>query len=253
MYPSLVTGAEEVGSTSRVEFGAGLGIIPRPSALRKKERLEMTKAMRWRIILLQVVALLVLIGAAGGAYYGSTFANDQIKQQLEPQLIQFPSDMSQVDAPYNLPEYAGKYVTTGDQARAYAEGYIAKHLKEIGTDKATGQSHPYSWWSGQAIADRAAAGAATDPTTKAQLTAKAAAEQGTADTLFKGETLRSMLNQAWTFSVIAQLGLYGAIGMALAALLVFGTLVFEALEAVRGMESVVVVPASELREPAGIH
>jgi hypothetical protein len=219
--------------------------------IEKKERLDMTKALRWRIILLQVVALLVLVGAAGGAYYGSTFTTDQIKQQLEPQQIQFPTDMTQLNAPYQISAYAGQYVTTGDQAHAYAEGFIAKHLKAIGTDQATGQSHPYSYWSGKAIADRAAAAAATDPTIKAQLTAQAATDQSTADTLFKGETLRTMLNQAWTFSVIAQLALYGAIGLGAAALVVFGTLIFEALEAVRGMESVVVVPASKLREPAG--
>jgi hypothetical protein len=144
-------------------------------------------------------------------------------------------------------------VATGDQARAYAEGYIAKHLKAIGTDPATGQSHPYAWWSGQAIADRAAAGQATDPATKAQLTAKATGEQATADTLFKGETLRTMLNQAWTFSVIAQIGLYAALGLGAAALIVLGTLAFEALEATRGMESVVLVPASKAREPVAVN
>jgi len=207
----------------------------------------MTKAMRWRIIVLQVVALLVLVGAAGGAYYGSTFTTDQIKQQLEPQQIQFPTDMTQLDKPYQITAYAGQYVTTGDQAHAYADGYIAKHLK------ASGQGHPYAYWSGQAIADRNAAAAATDPTTKADLTAKAAKDQATADTMFKGETLRSMLNQAWTFSVIAQIALFGAFGLAAAALVVFGALVFEALEAVRGMESVVVVPASQARQPAGVN
>jgi hypothetical protein len=212
-----------------------------------KERLDMTKAMRWRIIVLQVVALLVLVGAAGGAYYGSTFTTDQIKQQLEPQQIQFPTDMTQLNQPYQIASYAGQYVTTGDQAHAYAEGYIAKHLQ------AAGSGHPYSYWSGQAIADRNAANAATDPTTKAQLTAKATADQATADTLFKGETLRSMLNQAWTFSVIAPLSLFAAFGLAAAALIVFGTLVFEAIEAVRGMESVVVVPASRVREPVGVN
>ncbi len=207
----------------------------------------MTKAMRWRIIVLQVVALLVLVGAAGGAFYGSTFTTDQIKQQLEPQQIQFPTDMTQLNAPYQISAYAGQYVTTGDQAHTYAEGYIAKHLN------AAGQGHPYSYWSGKAIADRAAAAAATDPTTKATLTAQAATDQSTADTLFKGETLRSMLNQAWTFSVIAQIAFYAAIGLALAALIVFGSLVFEALEAVRGMETVVVVPASTIREPVAVN
>ncbi len=33
-----------------------------------------------------------------------------------------------------------------------------------------------------------------------------------------------MLNQAWTFSVIAQIAFYAAIGMAIAAVVVLGTL-----------------------------
>jgi hypothetical protein len=205
----------------------------------------MTKSMRWRIIVLQVVALLVLIGAAGGTYYASSFASDQIKQQLEPQQIFFPKDKAS-GLPDDLSAYAGQQVLNGDQAHAYADKYIGLHLKTIGQD------HPYSYWSGQAIALRAQAAAATDADQKAKLTAQAAQAQGTADTLFKGETLRSILNQAWTFSVIAQIAFYGAIGLALAALIVFGALVFEALEAVRGMESLAVVPATTLREPTAV-
>lgn len=56
----------------------------------------MTKAMRWRIIVLQVVALHLLVGSSFGAPYGSTFATDQIKQQLEPQQIFSPKDMTRV-------------------------------------------------------------------------------------------------------------------------------------------------------------
>ena len=106
---------------------------------------------------------------------------------------------------------------TGDQAHAYAEKFIALHLKEIG------QGHPYSYWSAQARV-------ATDPTV-------AAKDQAIADTLFKGETLRSMLNQAWTFSVIAQIAFIAGIAFAVAALIVLGTLIFEVAEMVAGKET----------------
>jgi hypothetical protein len=188
-----------------------------------KRSLTMTKAMRWRIIVLQVVALLVLIGAAGGAYYGSSFTTDQIKQQLAPQQIFFPASAAQ-GLPSDLQAYAGQQVLTGDQAHAYAEKFIALHLQEIG------QGHPYSYWSGVARSE----------TNKV----KAAQDQAIADTLFKGETLRSMLNQAWTFSVFAQLAFYAALGLAIAGLVVLGALVFEVLEAVRGIESVPMVRAA---------
>jgi hypothetical protein len=54
----------------------------------------------------------------------------------------------------------------------------------------------------------------------------------------KGETLRSILNQAWTFSVIAQIAFFAAIGLLLAAVVALGALFFEVIEALRGKESV---------------
>jgi hypothetical protein len=199
--------------------------------------------MRWRIIVLQIAALLLLVGGAFGALYGSNFANGQINQQLAPQQIFFPTDMTMLQKPYQIQAYSGEQVLTGDQAHAYAEGYIALHLSEIG------QGHPYSYWSGQAITDGANAKAATDPTVKQQWLTKQAADQATADTLFKGDTLRTMLNEAWTMSVFAQIAFYAGLALIAGAVIVFFSLVFETLEAVRGAEDVVVVPASKYHEP----
>ncbi len=194
----------------------------------------MTKAIRWRIIVLQAVALLVLVFGSGLAFYASNFTNDQIRAQLAPQQIFFPKD-AKSGLPADLTQYAGQQVLTGDQAHAYADKFIGLHLKEIG------QGHPYAYWSGKAIGDRTAAAAATDAAAKAQLTAQAAQEQGIADTLFKGETLRSILNQAWTFSVIAQVAFYAAIGLLVAALVVLAALTFEVVEVIRGKETVRVI------------
>jgi hypothetical protein len=180
----------------------------------------MTKAIRWRIIVLQAVALLVLVFGSGMAFFASNFTSDQINQQLAPQQIFFPKD-AKSGLPADLTQYARQQVLTGDQAHAYAEKFIGLHLKEIG------QGHPYSYWSAQAMA-------ATDPAVKAQ-------DQGIADTLFKGETLKSMLNTAWTFSVIGQIGLYAGIGLLIAALIVLGALAFEVVEVVRGKETVDVI------------
>ena len=215
----------------------------------------MTKAMRWRIIVLQVVALLLLVGGSFGAFYGSTFATDQIKQQLQQEQIVFPKDQASGLLP-GLEQYAGQQVLNGDQAHAYADKFIWVHMQSAGQDN--GAFHPYSYWSGKARTDAATLAAAQkDPTTTpdklAQLQAQVAKDNATVDTLFKGDTLRAMLNQAWTMSVFAQIAYYAGFGLAAAALIVFGTLVFEAIEAVRGMENVVVVPASRVREPAGVN
>ncbi len=186
----------------------------------------MTRSIRWRIIVLQAVALLVLAFGSGAAFFANSFTNTQIHDQLAPQQIVFPAN-AKAGLPADLSQYAGQQVLTGDQAHAYADKYIALHLKEIG------QNHPYSYWSTQARI-------ATDPTV-------AAKDQAIADTLFKGETLRSMLNQAWTFSVIAQIAFYAAIGMAIAAVVVLGTLIFEVAEMVTGREE---IQAARLPETA---
>jgi hypothetical protein len=207
----------------------------------------MNAAIRWRIIVLQVVALFALLLGTLGAYTAYAFTTDQIHSQLAPQQIFFPKDAA-AGLPDNLKAYAGQQVLTGDQAHAYAEKYLGLHLSEIG------QGHPYSYWSGKAIADRAAAAAATDPTTKADLTALAAKEQGTADTMFKGETLKGLLNEAYAFSVFGQIAFYATIGLALAALVVLGALIFEVIDAFRGRNSVYqLTPVTPTREPVTVN
>ena len=54
-----------------------------------------------------------------------------------------------------------------------------------------------------------------------------------ANTLFKGETLRGLLLYAWGWSQVGLYALYTAIGLTIAAAVVFGTLVFELLMAWR--------------------
>ena len=194
----------------------------------------MTRSIRWRIIVLQIVALLVLAFGSGAAFFANSFTTTQIHDQLAPQQIAFPQNAAQ-GLPKDLSQYAGQQVLTGEQAHAYAEKFIGLHLSEIGQD------HPYSYWSGKAIADRAAAAAATDPTIKDQLTAQAAKEQGTADTLFKGETLKGLLNEAYAFSVFGQIAFYATIGLGLAGLVVLGALIFEIIDARRSQDAVAAV------------
>jgi hypothetical protein len=172
----------------------------------------MTNAIRWRIIILQVIAFLVLGFGSGAAFVAHNFTTQEIHDQLAPQHIVFPQNAQQ-GLPANLNAYAGQQVLNGDQAHAYAEHFIGLHLQEIG------QGQPYSYWSGQALQ-------ATDPAVKAK-------DQAIADTMFKGETLRSMLNEAYAFSVFGQIAFYAGIGLAAAALVVLIAFGFEVIIARR--------------------
>ncbi len=139
-----------------------------------------------------VVLTIVLLAAGALLTWGYHFANTEVHDQLAAQQIFFPEKGSQALAspdigPY-LNQYAGQQLTTGEQAKAFADHYIAVHLKEVAGGKT------YSQVSAEAQAD---------PTNVAL--------QKQADTLFKGETLRGLLLNAYAFGKIAEIALVAAI------------------------------------------
>jgi len=85
-------------------------------------------------------------------------------------------------------QYAGQQLTTGAQAETYADHFIAVHLREIGGGKT------YAQLSAQAQ---------TNPTDT-----KLAA---TVDTMFKGETLRGLLLNAYAFGTMGTIAGFAAI------------------------------------------
>ena len=157
-----------------------------------------------------------LFVAAALLNWGSSFAVANVKDQLVAQKIMFPEAGSQgiaalpeADRPF-IEKYAGQQVLTGDQAHAYAQHYIGAHVKGIAGGKT------YSEVSGEALAKSAAAKA--DPK-NATLAAEAAALMGQRTTLFMGETLKGMLENAYAF------GTLGKIAKTAAAVTVVGGLV----------------------------
>lgn len=179
----------------------------------------MTPEIRWRIISLQVVMVAVLAFCAGVGYWAFNYTHDQVSTQLREQQITFPAANSPAlkalpasDASA-MTTYAGQQMTTGDQAHTYAQNFIAVHLKEIGAGKT------YSYYSGKALAEEQ-----SNPK-------QYAIDNGIALTLFRGETLRSLLLNAYAFWFVGTLALYAAIGLTVAAVVVFGALLFELLVA----------------------
>ena len=148
------------------------------------------------IILSSVGAVLTAVLVIGGVLlvWGYNFANNNVHDQLAAQQIYFPPAGSQALAspeigPY-LNQYAGQQLTTGAQAEAYADHFIAVHLKEVADGKTYAQVSTL---------------AQADPTNTAL--------QGQVATLFKGETLRGMLLNAYAFWQLGQIALYSAIAV----------------------------------------
>jgi len=147
------------------------------------------------IIFSSVGGLLTVVLLAAGALlmWGYSFADSSVHDQLAAQQIYFPPAGSDaLKAPEigrYLNQYAGQQLTNGAQAEAYADHFIAVHLGEVAGGKT------YAQVSSAALADP----------NNAQL-------QGQVATLFKGETLRGLLLNAYAFWKVGQIALYAAIG-----------------------------------------
>ncbi len=146
------------------------------------------------------LALTAVLAVAGGLlFWAHSFVSDQVTTQLSAQQIYFPEKGSDglsdpAVKPY-LSQYAGQQLTTGAQAQAYADHFIAVHIDEM-----------------------------TKGQTYAQLSAKSMADPkneelaGLVATVFKGETLRGLLLNAYAFGQMASIALYGAIAAFIGAL-----------------------------------
>lgn len=148
---------------------------------------------------LMVVVLLV---AGSLLLVGYNYANSNVHNQLAQQQITFPPASAFAHPAVGteitpsmigtVSNYAGQQLVTGEQARVYADDFIAVHLNEIG--------------GGQTYAQLSGAAMALPPGSAAYT----AAEQKV-QTVFQGTTLRGLLLEAYGFSVFASIALYGAI------------------------------------------
>jgi len=185
----------------------------------------MNSAIRWRIVSLQAVMVIVLVGAAIFAFGLGTFTTGQIREELSAQQIYFPS-ADQIKAggaldpavfPQEIRDQAGNQVVDGNQARIYANDFLAKHLQSV----AGGATYATIGSKISAANAALAAASKTDPN-YATLQANVATLNGQRDTLFKGESLRSMLLNAYGWWTIGTYTTYAAFGLMLAALVVLG-------------------------------
>jgi hypothetical protein len=165
-----------------------------------------------------VVVTIVLLVAGALLMVGANFANNNVSEQLSAQKIFFPkADNEGLKDPKIGPfitKYAGQQLTTGAQAEAYANHYIAVHIAESAEGKTYAElGTVQSGLRGEI----ATAKAANDTVKMTALEAQLAEVSSTRDTVFKGETLRGMLLNAYAFGKvgqIAQIAAFAAFGLA---------------------------------------
>jgi len=134
----------------------------------------------------------ILLAAGGLLLWGSTYTHNMVHNQLAAQKIYFPPKAAFAHpkagteiTPSMIPsvsQYAGQQLVTGQQAQSYADNFIGVHIANM-----TG---------GKTYAQLSAASLAQPDNTK--LAGEVAA-------VFKGETLRSILLNAFGWWKVSQI------------------------------------------------
>ena len=164
---------------------------PRPQAPRGPLLAKLTGLTSIATVAALGIVIVGIIAVVGGSYDKKV-----VHDQLVPQKIFFPAAGSPALLP-GVKQYAGQQLTTGSQAKAYANNFINVHLSKI----AGGQTY--------AQVSTAALAAPTN--------VKLAEEKAT---LFQGETLRGLLLNAWGWSLVGTIAtLAGWILIGLGAIL----------------------------------
>jgi hypothetical protein len=148
------------------------------------------------------VLVLVLLAAGALGMWGYSFANSNVHNQLAEQQITFPPAAAFAHPVAGteitpsmvgtVSKYAGQPLVTGQEAEVYANDFIHVHLGEIGKGKT------YAYWSGLALQQPKGSAAYTT-------------DEGIAQTLFQGTTLRGLLLEAYAFGTFGQIALVASI------------------------------------------
>lgn len=167
-----------------------------------------------------LVLAVVLLVAGGLLTWGSTFVSDQVHSQLAQERIFIPPVGPALADPAIKPyltKYAGQQLTTGDQAKAYADHFIKVHVAKL----SGGKTYAELGDSQTALkAQIATAKAANDPTAAA-LDTQLSDLTNTRETVFKGETLRGLLLNAYAFGTMGKIAGIAAVGAFVGAGIMF--------------------------------
>jgi len=171
----------------------------------------------------------VLLVAGGLLTWAATFANNQVHDQLAMQGITMPAKAAlETKAQHKaLDKYAGQQMTTGAQAKAFADHFILVHMNAAGGGKT------YEEVSGEFIKLSDEQKASPEGQQLGQLR----------QTLFMGNTLRGLLLNAYAFGKLATIAGYAAIASFVGAGLMFVLGLLGLVHAKRARESAAVAAA----------
>ena len=159
------------------------------------------------------VIAFALVGLGAAAIYGGSFALDNVRDRLEPQNIAFgPASEMSAEEKAEVGAFAGQKVDTGTEAEAYSR-YIGLHLTAIGGGKTYAELGGPLFALEAQIEEATAAGEDT-----AAMEAELAGLRAQRDTVFKGETLRAILLNAYGWWTVGQITFFAGIGMVIAGL-----------------------------------
>ena len=168
-----------------------------------------------------LVIAIVLVFAGGAAIYGGNFGRDNVTDRLAPEKVAFPPlEAMTPQEQTEVGNFAGEAVTTGPQAEAFAR-YIQGHLAEVN------EGQTYSETSAAAREE------GLDPKVAADLQIKA-------DTLFKGETLRAILLNAYGWWTVATIAVWAGWGMVTAGIILLVLSILGFVHARKTSDTVVV-------------
>ncbi len=104
---------------------------------KKKSVNKAVSASRIYSNLAAIVAVCLLV-LGGLALWGNQFATTMVREELAAQKIKFPEKGTPALDPAvypDLQQYAGQLVDTPEEAKAYANGYIGRHLDKVADGK----------------------------------------------------------------------------------------------------------------------
>jgi hypothetical protein len=193
--------------------------IPNGGTGRKKDSMD-RKAWDKLISTSGVIVAVLMVGLGAAAVYGGTFALDNVRDRLEPQNITVgPASEMTAEEKAIVGDIAGEKVDTGTEAEAYA-GYIGLHVADIGGGKTYSELGGPLFALEAQIEEAEAAGEDT-----AAMEGELAGLRAQRDTVFKGETLRAILLNAYGWWTVGQITLYAGFAMVAGGILL-GILAF---------------------------